>query len=1416
MASAALVPLVALTPPIPREAAPAARRPIDLPTSPHNGAAHIGDGHAETEGLVLAAASLAGDERDDAVRCPADAPVRRYDVVALAVDITLNRYLDHDPDGRMYALASDEGRIRAEEAANAKARDGASPPAVSLGLQGDAIQPLTLRVNQGECLRITLRNKLAGEPAGIHVHGAGFATSDGKPAVAANPHATAPPGGRAAYEWWIGSEPEGTHYFHSHALERTQTDHGLFGTIVIEPSGSKWLDSVSGKPAPTGWSAMIVPGRGKAFREYVIDYHEIGDETYRVLDRHGEFVPQVDPFLGAYRPSTRALNYRSEAFMNRMALQQERTGRFDESTAYSSYTFGDPATPIARAYLGDRVKQRVVHAGGEAFHVHHVHGGSIRWHRLADIDGLATEQGLVKRPPLLPGGSERVDSQSLGPSEVFDTENECGAGGCQQSAGDFLFHCHVAQHYFSGMWGIWRVYNTLQNGDASTDDLPPLLALPGRRDAVVPAVTSDRVPDEIAARVGVDEQLPPRGQRKGYDAAVWDWAVEDGHAVGEPEDQSLWPGRPDGAPRPGRPAILFDPRDGRLAYPHLRPHFGARPPFAPNHGPAPFLDPTKNGRAPPAPGASGRDSLCPEGTRLRQVHIDAVPVPVPRNRRANIVDADGELFVLQHDRAAVEADPAMRRPLAIRTNAGRDCLDVLFRSELADTPVNRGFAKVSLHIHMVQFDVQGSDGVDTGFNYEQSVRPFTVEGERLRTTASAGTKRIAVTSGARFQPGVVIAIGLEHSDDVEMRQVDKIDGDQLELDRPLDRAHPPGETVSTEFLRQRWYPDVQFGTAYFHDHVNSLHGWGHGLFGALVAEPPDASWHDPHTGEELASGAIADVHTSSPVTRDVKGSFRELVTFLQDDDPINRVGRSSGGALNLRAEPLASRSSDPARQFSSEAGDPETPILEARVGDPLVFRTLVAATNDVHTFHVGGHSFASDPFNADAPRVSTSHLGISERFDFAVPAAGGPRRRAGDYLIADTRSSKLQEGAWGILRVLDGPNAERLLPLPGRDDDGDGEGGDICPGDAPAKRFRLAAIDAELPMLDGGRGRAFVVDAPAEGRPTAPQPLVLHASVGDCLDVELANRTLEGPVSLHAVGLAYDPLTSAGLAVGRTPAPTIAPGSSRRYRFYAAPENGETVAMLLDGANPTVNVPLGLYGAVVISGKGASATDQLTRRDASAESNWSVDVTPTDGKAYRDVTLFLQDEDAAIGTHRMPYSQGVDGVTAINYQRAPFEGARPRDAATPLIQAEAGDRVRVHVIAPSSEQAQVFSIEGHEWPAVTGTGWASSVQVGAWEAVTLELVAGGRGALPGEYEYGAHRQPYREAGAWGRFVVACPRALPLRTLGGERSKACGGAGGSPSQWTLTMASVAAAIGLAAFAFFAARRRRRRPRLAHDR
>ena len=108
---------------------------------------------------------------------------------------------------------------------------------------------------------------------------------------------------------------------------------------------------------------------------------------------------------------------------------------------------------MMRSYVGDPVVQRVIHGGTETEHVHHVHGGAIRWRRQPNEQNTDFQTGLSKHPPLTPGPSERTDSQTIGPSETFDVVNECGSGGCQQAAGDFMYHCHVLEHEDAGMMG---------------------------------------------------------------------------------------------------------------------------------------------------------------------------------------------------------------------------------------------------------------------------------------------------------------------------------------------------------------------------------------------------------------------------------------------------------------------------------------------------------------------------------------------------------------------------------------------------------------------------------------------------------------------------------------------------------------------------------------------------------------------------------------------------------------------------------------------------------------------------------------------------------------------------------------------------------------------------------------------------
>ncbi|MDH5574527.1 MAG: multicopper oxidase domain-containing protein, partial [Nitrospirota bacterium] len=424
--------------------------------------------------------------------CPKTAPVRNYDVSAINVEITLNQWLDYYP-GYMYALTENIDKIREEEAKNAAAREKEGhhdPGGVKNGIQDQWIQPLVIRGNQGDCVKVALHNQLEfGEEVSLHINGSDMVMSQtGKPATTTNPDSVAVEGKTIEMEWYIHPDTqEGGRQFHTFSNDRELTVMGLFGVFVVEPRGSNYYEPLGTGPATeasSGWQVMIDNGDGPDFREFVLIYHEVGDEAFRPVNKHGDFLPQRDPLTDAYRPGARALNYRSEPFgINNMHVQHEYFGFEDESMAYSSYTFGDAAPTIPRSYLGDPAKFRVVHGGSEVFHSHHPHGGSIRWQRSPRATQMPVwntgQTGPVKYP-VIRTKSDRVDVEVIGPSEALDLETECGSGLCQWLAGDFLFHCHVAHHYVAGMWGYWRVYNTIQVPGVQNDVMAPLRELPDR------------------------------------------------------------------------------------------------------------------------------------------------------------------------------------------------------------------------------------------------------------------------------------------------------------------------------------------------------------------------------------------------------------------------------------------------------------------------------------------------------------------------------------------------------------------------------------------------------------------------------------------------------------------------------------------------------------------------------------------------------------------------------------------------------------------------------------------------------------------------------------------------------------------------------------------------------------------------
>src|SRR5258708_38150981 len=89
------------------------------------------------------------------------------------------------------------------------------------------------------------------------------------------------------------------------------------------------------------------------FREFEIIYHEVGDEEFKPNNAAGQELPQIDSFTTAYRPGSRAINYRSEPFFDRMGAMNTALGSFDESQGYGSDPLRGPPPPLPRPYPGE-------------------------------------------------------------------------------------------------------------------------------------------------------------------------------------------------------------------------------------------------------------------------------------------------------------------------------------------------------------------------------------------------------------------------------------------------------------------------------------------------------------------------------------------------------------------------------------------------------------------------------------------------------------------------------------------------------------------------------------------------------------------------------------------------------------------------------------------------------------------------------------------------------------------------------------------------------------------------------------------------------------------------------------------------------------------------------------------------------
>jgi hypothetical protein len=400
------------------------------------------------------------------------AGTRSYSIVALQTRIVINEFGDHDPNGQMYVLAENEQALRQQVAAK---------PFNTV----DLAEPLVIRANVGDTINISFTNKL-NVPAGINCQGVEYLpnTSDGA-YFGKNNNSLAAPGQTVKYTW--KAVQEGIFNFsdmgNAQAFENGSNTHGLFGALVVEKAGATWTNPNTGGVLNSGKFADIHHPNFPDYREYVILFQ---DEP-ELLDKDGMHPTEPNGRMS----HTFMVNYRSEPSRNR--IKNLAPGTVGEESVLSSWPYGDPATPIPRAYLGDPSVFKIMHMGVKETHGFHLHAHQWR---------------MEPNDP----NSSIIDAISFGPQQSFILDILHGAGSLAGTIGDSIYHCHLYPHFDMGMWGLWRVHDVLEDGTRKYPDGRPikkLVPLPDRAAPPKPTAEKPGYPFFIPGTFGTRAPKPP-------------------------------------------------------------------------------------------------------------------------------------------------------------------------------------------------------------------------------------------------------------------------------------------------------------------------------------------------------------------------------------------------------------------------------------------------------------------------------------------------------------------------------------------------------------------------------------------------------------------------------------------------------------------------------------------------------------------------------------------------------------------------------------------------------------------------------------------------------------------------------------------------------------------------------------------
>jgi hypothetical protein len=418
--------------------------------------------------------------------CPSTAPLRTYNVSAwLARDLLPGGKLVYS---KRFNIYDPNAIVFIDDTQHASLKDGSI-----------RAEPLVLRAAAGDCIQVTLTNRLpdivpeidswnhmppiinhfnfnqvkTSNRVGLHPQLVEYDlnTSDGA-RVGFNKDTTVGPNQTITYTWYAGSrfvKPNGTVVgtpieFGASGLRDLgdvikHASHAAGGMLVIEPKGSDWNTDYTitggfGMTASANVYSTSGPSDVFLFREHVVMYQD----DLSVL-RNGVPLRNIGGEDDAEDTGFKAFNYRSEPLWARMALQvtdvPDGLNDVDLKNVLSSTQpnpgcggpCGDPETFVFLNLAGTATRFRVAQPAGHP----RQHGFTIFGHHwtFEPWTAKSTVQGAN------PFSFEVGSYSGIGPTRHDNIL--IPAGGLLSKPGDYLYRTQESFQFTNGLWGIFRV-----------------------------------------------------------------------------------------------------------------------------------------------------------------------------------------------------------------------------------------------------------------------------------------------------------------------------------------------------------------------------------------------------------------------------------------------------------------------------------------------------------------------------------------------------------------------------------------------------------------------------------------------------------------------------------------------------------------------------------------------------------------------------------------------------------------------------------------------------------------------------------------------------------------------------------------------------------------------------------------------